>query len=201
MFDPFFTTKAPGKGTGLGLATVLGLVRTYDGFLQVFSEIGRGTQIKVYLPVLETPKTADKHPADAPAVELNGNGELILIVEDDEMVQTALQSLLENHHYTTLVANDGADAIEQYMQHQNEIRLVISDVMMPNIDGITLIQTLKAYNAQVNVIALSGLPSHHTAALEAGAQVFLVKPYALETLLQTVWDLIHPPEPQEASGS
>lgn len=194
MFDPFFTTKAPGRGTGLGLATVLGLVKTYDGFLQVLSEVGKSTQFKVYLPILETDTAALVHNQDHPDLRLNGRGQLILLVDDDEMVRSAIAALLENHQYRTVLAVDGGVAIERFNEKRDEIQLVITDVMMPNVDGITLIRHLKTLNSQVKIIALSGLPIHQEAVLAAGAQHFLVKPYGLENLLNLVCSLLNASE-------
>ncbi|MGP1386306.1 MAG: PAS domain-containing protein [Thainema sp.] len=191
IFDPFFTTKEMGKGTGLGLSNVLGIVKNYGGFLQVFSQVGQGTQIKVYLPT-----TADT-PSAATSLKkrLDGNGEQILIVDDDHAVQSSIQILLDNHCYKTRVADDGLQALEIYRQHQAEISLVILDVMMPNMDGIELIKQLKALNPQVKIIAASGLPINHQPALTAGATVFLNKPYPLDTLLQHVADLVESDAP------
>jgi hypothetical protein len=144
MFDPFFTTKAPGQGTGLGLATVRGLVKANEGFLQVFSEVGQGTQFQVYFPLIEN-DGPEQEPLDPPSVVSPGDCEvLVLVVEDEETVRSMLRSLLETHQYRTLLAPNGADALEQYRQHQSDIQLVVTDLMMPTMDGFTLIENLKA---------------------------------------------------------
>lgn len=186
IFDPFFTTKAPGQGSGLGLATVLGIVKNYGGFLQVFSEVESGTEMKVYLPAIE----ATLPNANQPENPFNGCGEMVLIVDDDVAVQLSTQSLLESYHYTVLATNDGVEAIALYAQHQDEIRLVILDVMMPNMSGISLIQRLKAVNPIVKIIAMSGLPMNREPALAAGANAFLPKPYTLENLLENLQALL-----------
>ena len=186
MFDPFFTTKDIGQGTGLGLSTVLGIVKNYGGFLQVSSEVGQGTQVKVYLPTTE----AAPAPNSPTGQWLNGNGELILVVDDDDAVQCSTQSLLEHSDYKTFVANDGVQAIECYRQFQDDISLIVLDVMMPNMDGITLIQTLKSLNPAAKIIAISGLSTNRDPVLAAGASVFLAKPYPLEDLLRSVWNLV-----------
>lgn len=186
IFDPFFTTKAPGQGTGLGLAIVLRIVKDYGGFLQIFSEVGHGTQVKVYLPAIEGMPTR----FDQLEEQFNGNGELVLIVDDDIAVQLGTQSLLESYHCKVLSTHDGMEAIALYAQHQDEIRLVILDIMMPNMSGISLIQRLKEINPMVKTIAMSGLPANREPALAAGANAFLPKPYTLENLLGNLQALI-----------
>jgi PAS domain S-box-containing protein len=186
IFDPFFTTKPLGQGTGLGLATVLGIVKNYGGFLQVFSEVGQGTQVRVYLPAIEAVSSRTQFPEDP----FQGHGELILIVDDDLAVQRATQSLLEKYDYTVLSTDSGVAAIELFAQHQHEIRSVILDIMMPDMDGIALIQHLKQMNPKVKILAMSGLSSNRESALTAGASAFLPKPYTLDHLLQNLQSLM-----------
>jgi two-component system, cell cycle sensor histidine kinase and response regulator CckA len=185
IFEPFFTTKAHGKGTGLGLATVLGIVKSYGGFVQVSSELGQGSQFKVYLPAVEG-TVAQIESGTEP---IRGHGELVLIVEDDLTVQSANRSILESYGYRTLVADDGIDAIALYAEYSQEIAIVLMDMMMPNLDGVAAIQTLVKMNPQVQVVAMSGIPSNRSAALTAGAKVFIAKPYTLETLMESLVDL------------
>lgn len=187
MFDPFFTTKETGKGSGLGLSTVLGIVKNYGGFLQVSTEVGGGTQMRVYLP------TTDATPMVPTATtrQLAGAGELVLIVDDDIAVQQTTRSLLENHDYQTITADNGQAALTMYREHQADISLVIVDVMMPDMDGITLVGHLRAIDQAVPIVAISGLPANRTPVLAAGANRFLSKPYVLEHLLQQVWTLIN----------
>jgi PAS domain S-box-containing protein len=190
MFDPFFTTKERGKGTGLGLATVHELVKANQGFLQVFSEVGQGTRFKVYFPILEA-KTLDQEQPQPLSAESPGHlSGFILVVEDDDSVRDLLESLLENQHYQTILARDGAEALEKYRQNQNEIRLVVTDIMMPNLDGIALIRHLKALNPELKVIALSGVFTHEENSLEIGADSFLGKPFELDTLISRIKGLL-----------
>ncbi|HEY9648262.1 MAG TPA: PAS domain S-box protein [Chroococcidiopsis sp.] len=186
IFDPFFTTKPPGQGTGLGLSTALGIVKSYGGFLQVSSKIGQGTKVQIYLPATDEITTVD----EITALPLKGNGECVLIVDDDATVRKTNQSLLESYQYTTLTANDGVEAIAVYATYQNQIKAVLMDIMMPNMDGITAVRMLKDINPDVRVIAISGLSAHRNPVLAAGASVFLSKPYILEDLLKRLHNLV-----------
>lgn len=186
IFEPFFTTKELDRGTGLGLSIVLGIVKSYRGFLQLSSEVGQGSQFKVYLPATE------ELSSDIPQKEklLTGNGERVLIVDDDLAVRQANQSLLESHHYTTLLASDGIDAIALYAKYKADIDVVLMDVMMPNMDGIAAIRVLRKMNPEARIIAVSGLPANQNSALAAGATTFLAKPYTLEELLKQLYTLV-----------
>ncbi|MGI0490260.1 PAS domain S-box protein [Alkalinema pantanalense CENA528] len=186
IFDPFFTTKEPGSGTGLGLSTVLGIVKNHGGFLQLTSQVGEGSQFKLYLPAIESTLETRSSVEICP----EGEGELVLIVEDDIPVQQATRASLEHYQYNTLVANNGIDAIELYTQHRNEVKVIIIDIMMPDMDGITAIRVLKSMNPQAVIVAVSGLSSHREAALAVGARLFLEKPYTLENLLYSVHYLV-----------
>ncbi len=186
IFDPFFTTKEPGKGTGLGLSTVMSIVKNSGGFVQVFSQEDKGTKFKVYLPAIEAAINEQASAATIPT----GNQELVMIVDDEVMVQLATKTSLEQANYRTLVAKDGIEAIAIYAQHQQEINLVLIDIMMPSLDGLTAIRTLKKLNPQLKIIATSGLPNQGREALAAGAQEFLAKPYTAADLLSTLSSLI-----------
>lgn len=185
IFDPFFTTKEQGKGTGLGLSTVLGIVKGHGGFIRVYSEVGSGTQFKVYLPA-----SADiVIPHEEEQVLYSGNQELILIVDDEPLIRQVAQTVLENHNYRLLMASDGIEAIALYAQHKREISAVLMDMMMPSMDGITAILTLQKLNPKVKVVATSGLTSNAQLIEEPGIDVkaFLPKPYTAKNLL----DVLH----------
>jgi signal transduction histidine kinase/ActR/RegA family two-component response regulator len=201
MFDPFFTTKPPGQGTGLGLSTVRSLVKAQQGFLEVFSQVGQGSQFKVYLPLMPEPDAQPDSPQPTPTIATNDNPEaVVLVVEDEDLVRNMLQALLETHHYHPLLAQHGAEALDLYRLHQSAIQLVITDLMMPTLDGFTFIERIKAINPDMPIIALSGIPSHAQKALAAGATCFTPKPFGLETLLNRIATLLHPiptTDPQE----
>ncbi|WP_414754980.1 response regulator [Anabaena sp. CCY 9910] len=188
IFEPFFTTKAVGQGTGLGLSTVLGIVKSHGGFVNVYSEEGRGTTFKVYLPSvggMEAPHIDHLLP---PA----GHGELILIVDDEVSIQDITKTSLESHQYETLVANDGVEAIALYAKNADKISAVLMDIMLPVLDGLTTIRTLRKINPQVKIIATSGLISKIklTEIVNTGANSFLAKPYTVNELLLALHEVM-----------
>ena len=189
IFEPFFTTKELGKGTGLGLSTVIGIVRSHDGFVNVYSEVGQGTQFKVYLPATE-----EAEAQLAVDLELHmGHEELILIVDDEAAIREATETSLATYGYQTLTASDGIEAIALYAEHRREISVALIDMMMPSMDGQTTIRTLQKMNPQVKLIAMSGLPSNEQILKTArlGVQTFLSKPYTVKELLQTLHEVIN----------
>ncbi|MDZ4402454.1 PAS domain S-box protein [Prosthecobacter sp.] len=186
IFDPFFTTKELGKGTGLGLSTVLAIVKSHDGFLNVETEPGQGTTFLVNFPANLSP-TED---AMAAQEDMNprGQGELILIVDDEAAVCAITKQTLEAFGYRVLVAADGTEAVSLYTRHQAEVAAVLTDMMMPIMDGPATIHVLKHLNPRVKIIAASGLANDSGAARAAGMGVkhFLPKPYTAQTVLTTL---------------
>lgn len=184
IFDPFFTTKSPGQGTGLGLSTVLGIVRSDGGFVQVASEVGQGTQFKVYLPAIKTEALQKPQQTRLP----QRKGKLILVIDDEEYILRANRIILETHQYRVLTASNGMDAIATYAQHQKKIDVVLVDMMMPDMDGLTVIRILKKMNPQIRVIAASGLMSQYQQSLKSlGITNCINKPYTTEELLTNIY--------------
>ncbi len=184
IFDPFFTTKLIGKGTGLGLSTVQGIIKSHGGFIKVNSQLGKGSEFKIFLPAVK--ETVAKNTEDL-SVRL-GNGELILIVDDEISIQNVNKSLLESYNFRTMTASDGLEATTLFKRHQHEVDLVLMDIMMPSMDGITAIRALKEVKPSIKVIAMSGLISHSQLddPTGLGIEAFLAKPYTTQELLVTI---------------
>ena len=184
IFDPFFTTKEQGKGTGLGLSTVLGIVKSHGGFVQVRSRPNEGTQFKVYLPALHASETAQ---ADAvPRTLPQGKGEVVLFVDDEESIRQVAQRMLEANGYRALTAADGAEGLMIHSRRRKEIRVVVTDMVMPVMDGLTLIRALQRHSPDLPIIAMSGLPAQLEEASKAGLNIkaTLIKPFPPERLLE-----------------
>ena len=190
IFDPFFTTKEPGKGTGLGLSTVRSIVKNHGGFINVYSEPGKGTSFKVYLPAAEQGAQAREETVRE-GVPM-GEGELILIVEDELSLRDITRQILESYGYQVVTAADGTEALAQYLERKGEIRLVFTDMMMPYMDGAATIRAIRKIDPRACIIATSGLMVSEYAkeAKDLGAQEFLAKPYTAETLLKTLKEVL-----------
>ncbi|MEW6159094.1 MAG: PAS domain S-box protein, partial [Verrucomicrobiota bacterium] len=178
IFDPFFTTKEPGKGTGLGLATVNSILKNHNGFIKVSSEVGKGTQFKIYLPAIVSSETAldDDQPSRFPT----GHGELVLVVDDEASIREITKATLEAFGYRVETANDGTQALARFVQRQNEVDVVITDLRMPYMDGPATIRALRQFKPNLRVIAASGYIENHDALGNSDLRIsaFISKPYS-----------------------
>jgi len=186
IYEPFFTTKEEGKGTGLGLSTVLGIVKSHNGFVELTSEVRKGTSFRVYLPACETTVAAEVEPK--PTALPMGHGEHVLVVDDEAAVLEMTRETLELFNYQVLTATNGAEAINIYHRHGGDIKVVITDMMMPIIDGTATIKALQEINPEVRIICISGLSSkpNLSAAARMNVLASLRKPFTPDDLLTAV---------------
>ncbi|MFN4877721.1 MAG: PAS domain S-box protein [Aphanizomenon sp.] len=185
IFEPFFTTKDIGQGTGLGLSTVIGTIKSHKGFINVDSELGKGSQFKVFLPSVNQEIITLKPDC---GVTYPGHGELILVVDDEPQVLEVTKTILENYNYQTITAKNGMEAIAMYARHQDDISVVLMDMMMPEMNGSCAISNLKKINPQVRVIACSGRNINNILETNNENQVLgiLSKPYTNQELLEAL---------------
>jgi CheY-like chemotaxis protein len=190
LFEPFFTTKEVGKGTGLGLATIYGIVKQSGGHIEVVSEVGRGTTFRIFLPRIEA-STERREPESAPPRPRPGR-ETVLVVEDEAVVRELTRTILKRQGYTVLEAYDGAEALRVDEQYAGRIDLLVTDVMMPRMNGRQLAEQLLLRRPDVQVLYVSG----HTedtlvqqGVLKASA-TFLQKPFTSTVLVRTVREVL-----------
>jgi two-component system, cell cycle sensor histidine kinase and response regulator CckA len=192
LFEPFFTTKEKGKGTGLGLSTVYGIIKQSGGNIWAYSEVGKGSTFKVYLPRAEEAVKVYKPKEIAP--EAARGTETILLVEDEEAVRTMISRVLQGSGYKVLEACQGREAIEVCRKHQGPIHLMVTDVIMPQMSGRELAERLARVRPETKVLFMSGYPDNaivHHGVLDPGT-AFLQKPFTLAALENKVREVLEP---------
>jgi len=191
IFEPFFSTKSHGKGTGLGLSVVYGIIKQHDGWIHVNSSPGTGSTFDVYLPAAaESPQKDDKHPVSP--TDLGGNGERILVVEDEENVRRFIVKALCKHGYEVQAASNVKEALDIFENAKKPFTLVFSDVVLPDKSGIQLVKIIQEKNKKIKFILSSGYTdkkSRWETIHEMGIP-FLQKPYSLIELLQNIKDAL-----------
>ncbi|GEM_PF-113507 len=201
IFDPFFTTKAQGKGTGLGLSTAVGIVKGHGGFITVTSESGKGTTFKVFLPGVPGSKSTDTVFDIKPTPIPEGRGDMILMVDDELEILKANQKILEHYKYQVLIANDGAEGLAAFAHNRKAIKAIVTDIMMPQVDGMALIRAVKKLDRGIPIIASSGLGKNlgkngkHPELETLHIEKFLMKPYTPEVLLRTLHEVLSQTKP------
>jgi two-component system, cell cycle sensor histidine kinase and response regulator CckA len=198
IFDPFFTTKD--TGTGLGLSTVLGIVKAHGGAIAVESEVGRGTSFKIYLPAILPWRgfandSQEVEPPIVAAARHDGKGQLVLVVDDEVAIREIAQESLEAYNYRVILASDGIEAIAIYAQSHHSIAIVLIDMMMPNLDTRSTIETLQRINPQVQIIVMSGSVVNLESIVDAPGEplpqvqtvkAFVTKPFTSAELLEAL---------------
>jgi PAS domain S-box-containing protein len=184
VFEPFFTTKNPGAGTGLGLSTSLGIIKSHGGFINCYSEPGQGTAFKVYLPAGVKPAVTKN--ISPPADLSHGRNQLVLVVDDEEPIRKVAQAVLEHAGYRCLLAADGSEAIAIFSARSQEIAAIITDIAMPVMDGTSAAAVFTSTNPGVVIIGSSGLDTGMEMAAGAGIKYFIRKPYTADAMLRTL---------------
>jgi CheY-like chemotaxis protein len=187
IFEPFYTTKGIGKGTGLGLSLVFGIVESHNGFIDVQSELGKGTTFTVYFPLTKQKTSFDATEVQSTEVIVGGK-ETILLVEDEDLLREMAQAILESNGYTVIPAIDGMDGIEKFKKHHSDISLVVSDLGLPRLNGFEAFKQMKEVKNTLRCIIATGYldPEHKSEMLSTGIKDIIQKPYSVEQMLRSV---------------
>jgi CheY-like chemotaxis protein len=195
IFEPFFTTKDPGKGTGLGLSMAYGIVKQHDGHIHAYSELGRGTTFKIYLPVDAKVVETETKPTMPPSI---GGMETILIADDEEPLRNLSKDILEELGYTVLMAKNGEEAIEMFVENRERVDMLLFDVVMPRMGGAEAYEHIRALNADIPLILMTGYSSEtvqsqfvkQERSAEALGAIVIQKPCSVDNLERKVREVL-----------
>jgi Signal transduction histidine kinase len=188
-FEPFFTTKEKGKGTGLGLSSVYGTIKSHNGYIELKSELGKGTRAEMYLPLT---KNVEQKTGEGPSEISKGHG-TVLFADDEEMVRAIASEMIKEMGYSVVTSIDGQDALEYYQTHSGDIDLVILDIIMPRLGGYDCFKAMKAINPKIKALACSGYVINDEAKkmLDDGALGFIQKPFSMKTFSKAIHAFLH----------
>jgi two-component system cell cycle sensor histidine kinase/response regulator CckA len=191
IFEPFFTTKRVHEGTGLGLSTVYGIVKQSGGYIAVYSEVGHGTTFKIYLPRVDAPAES-RAPEESASLHAPSGGETVLIVEDDDALRTVASRALQQCGYEVIVASDGSEALKQCSRHEGGLHLVVTDMVMPEMSGVELAESIALRYPEIKVLLMSGYTRDETArrGIASERYAFLEKPFTPARLAARVRELL-----------
>ena len=193
VFEPFFTTKPKGRGTGLGLALVYGVTKNHGGFVSCHSQLGVGTTFRVYLPASGKRLQVEESTWVELTPSAKTRGELVLVVDDEAIVRSLARDVLEGEGYRVLTADDGAKAVEMFQSRHAEISLVVLDMIMPNLDGVSALRAMRESSPTVRAVMSTGFSTDAERLEAEGVQAFLRKPYSVADLLATVREVLDTP--------
>lgn len=195
IFEPFFTTKEVGKGTGLGLSIVYGIIKQHNGYINCYSELGRGAAFKIYIPVFKTAAVSEAKPADTAEIPLLRGTETMLLAEDEESVRKLTKDVLEEFGYKVVEAADGEEAVSIFMENKNIVQLLLLDVIMPKMSGREVYEKIKKIKPDIKLLMTSGYSADFIgkkgmllvdSTLREEGLNFLAKPMSLANLLKKV---------------
>ena len=203
IFEPFFTTKEMGRGTGLGLATVYGIIKNHNGFINVYSEKEHGSTFSIYLPASEKHAAKDRHSAGESAPEPSSGGETILVVDDEAMILDVAGEMLKMLNYRVITVPNGADAIDLYRREQKRVDLVVLDMVMPDMNGGDVFDAIREINPDVKVLLSIGYSLNGQAGkiMERGCSGFIQKPFTISDLAGKLRVVLEKPDPAAQCGS